>query len=492
MYGMDCTKEQVEAKQCYGGLARLKTAIDKLRQQQRTNLLLDAGDQFQGTLFYGYYRGNVTWEAMNLLKYDAMTIGNHEFDNGSDNLARVAKQFQFPLVCSNIVATRHPLLKDIVKNYVLFPEKKIALVGYITPNVPSIADVGPLLDVLDPKAAVQKAIDQVHALGYTRVIAVSHNGYEEDVELASKLRGLSLIVGGHSHSYLAPKEGAAKNAPPSQGLYPTPVKDQAGKTVYVVQAYCWSRFLGHLDIKFGKDGYLTSITGTPIDLDASVIKDAAVDSLVKKWRFPFDAYSKKELGVAKGEFDRQSCYNRECSLGDFLADVMLEYRPKADVAILNSGDIRYAIKKGKVTVGNVQNALPYGSTIVTIDLTGKQICDLVEGVLSRTSVSNNHPVTSFIQVSHLLIQYKANNPNFKKITSIQVQDRASLKFSSISQSKVYSVVTTDFIAKGGDNLLFPPHPNYTLLEALDQVTMDHISKHSPVSPPEINRIINLS
>ncbi|KAJ9082193.1 hypothetical protein DSO57_1006638 [Entomophthora muscae] len=234
--GKDCTAEQVESKLCYGGLARLKTAVDMLRAECKNNSVLDAGDQFQGTLFYGYYRGNLTWDAMNLLSYDAMTIGNHEFDNGADNFARVAQHFKFPLVSSNIVAARHPTLSNLVKSYILFPDKKVALIGYVTPNLPAISHVGPLLDILDTAPALQDVIDLVRSLGYTNVIALSHKGYKNDIELVSKIHGLSLIVGGHSHSYLAPKGREVNYALPSQGLYPTPVQDKNNRTTYIVQA----------------------------------------------------------------------------------------------------------------------------------------------------------------------------------------------------------------------------------------------------------------
>ncbi|KAJ9082192.1 hypothetical protein DSO57_1006637 [Entomophthora muscae] len=108
-----------------------------------------------------------------------------------------------------------------------------------------------------------------------------------------------------------------------------------------------------------------------------------------------------------------------------------------------------------------------------------------------TSVTNGKHVTSFIQVSSLHITYKATNPNLSKVESIQTRDKETLQFSPIDLRKIYSVVTTDFIAKGGDNLLNPPHPNIIPVETLDQVVIDFITKHSPVSPKEINHIINL-
>ncbi|KAJ9073554.1 hypothetical protein DSO57_1015130 [Entomophthora muscae] len=485
--GMDCTKEQVETKACYGGLARLKSAIDASRLKEPDSLLLDAGDQFQGTQFYGHYLGNLTWEAMNLLRYDVMAVGNHEFDDGSDNLARVAQHFAFPLVSSNINASQHPQLKKLIHNLVELPKHQIAVVGYITEKTASIGTLGKLT-LKDTLTSVQAAVDQAKSKGYSRIIALSHAGYKQDIELASKLNGLALIVGGHSHSYLAPKERATMNAPPSQGLYPTPVKDKAGKMVYVVQAYCWSRFLGQIDIKFGNDGYLTSITGAPIDLDSSVTKDVGVERLVKKWRAPFDAYSKKEIGIAKDEFDRQSCHKSECTLGNLITDAMLAYR-EAEIAILNSGDIRYHIPKGHVTVYNALTALPYNSEVVEISLTGKQIWLLLEGVVSRLSPINNAKVTSFIQVSHLHFTYNTSRPTHDKLISVQILKNN--KYSPLSNTTRYSLLTTNFIANNGNNILPQITPPPQQLKSLSGVLIDYFKTNSPLTPQPLSRIFKL-
>ncbi|KAJ9070872.1 hypothetical protein DSO57_1002932 [Entomophthora muscae] len=483
-FGTDCTPQQGEEKQCYGGLARFKTAIDVQRSLHNNTLLLDGGDQFQGTMFYSYYRGNVTAEAMEMLGYDVMTLGNHEFDHGPENVARALANLTFPIVSSNMDASAYPSLASVVKPYTLFPEHKLAVVGYITATAPLIASLGKVV-VEDPVKAVQRIIDEVNGLGYTRVIAVSHNGYTEDIALAKQVRGLALIVGGHSHSYLAPLTNPAKDLK-SMGMYPTSVPDKDGKSTYIVQAYCWGRFLGHVDVKFGEDGYLASIQGAPIELDFSVEKNKAADARVRELRKPFDGYANQVIGETLADLDQSACQSRECTMGSFVCNAMLEYRPQADFSFINAGGVRASIPKGNITRGNVITVLPFSNTIVEFPLTGSRIWNLLEAVISKTNPYNYKPVTSFIQVSGLRFEFNVNLP--PSLTRVQLLNRTTNAYSDLVLTKNYTAVTLDFLAAGGDNFLAPPIINPPLLDAADEVIIRYIKSHSPVNVSLTNRI----
>ncbi|KAI9292749.1 Metallo-dependent phosphatase, partial [Neoconidiobolus thromboides FSU 785] len=476
-YGTDCTKAQIENKQCYGGLARLKTAIDQLREKHPNNLLLDGGDEFQGTMYYTYYKGDITARAMNYLKYDVMTIGNHEFDNGPDNLARVAQNFTFPLVSSNIDASQHPQLSSLIKKYQLFPKYNLAVVGYITYTAPSISSIGKLLKVSDPIITLQETIDEVKKMGYKRVIAVSHNG-------------LSLIVGGHSHSYLASPLNNVTNAPNSMGLYPTSVKNLDGKDTYIVQAYCWSRFLGHVDIKFNEDGYLSKIDGFPIELNSLVPLNEEANKQAQEWREPFDAFGKTVLGIAADDFEQASCQTKECSLGSFVSDIILEKRPNSDVSFLNAGVIRAGITKGDIKVSDVLTVFPFGNAIVDIKLTGQQLWDMLEAIVSKVNKVNNRPVSSFIQIGGMRFTYDPTAPEQSRLVSVDILNRKTktATYVKLDLEKVYTCTTLDFVATGGDNFIAPPVTDFAPLDAIDVIVSDYIKKYTPVSPYTDGRI----
>lgn len=267
----------------------IKTVVDEFRANTSHVVLLDAGDQFQGTLFFNYYGGNVSAHAMNVLKYgtkyghhqltrllDAMTIGNHEFDRGIDTLAQFVEMLDFPVISANIKVDdteTMPLYRAGVKPYMILPQYKLGIIGFITNTTASIVTIGEKIkqDILDPVTAVQKNVDELHAQGIHRIICLSHNGYKDDVYLAENVQGVQLIVGGHSHSLLL-KNQSIKGV---EGPYPTQTKSGLdGKPVYIVQAHRYGDYLGHLDLEWDDKDDLVNIQGDPILLDQSIPKDA--------------------------------------------------------------------------------------------------------------------------------------------------------------------------------------------------------------------------
>ncbi|KXN68194.1 Metallo-dependent phosphatase, partial [Conidiobolus coronatus NRRL 28638] len=490
-YGTDCTPAQITAKQCYGGVPRLKATIDQLRREHPNSLLLDAGDQFQGTLFYSYYKGNITADIMNLLKYDAMAIGNHEFDDGPENIARVAEKFNFPIISANIDASKNAKLGPVLKPYTIIEKYNLGVIGYITPTLASISNSGPTLQIQDPIAPVQKAIDELRAKGIKRIIAVSHNGYQDDVRLAQNTKGLSLIVGGHSHTYLAPaNDKSDPSKPVSGGLYPTQVKNLENENTYVVQAYCWGRFLGHVDINFKDNGYLETIEGSPIEMGDDIKPDEATQELVQKWRKPFDEMAKEVIGTATKEFTQNNCAKEECTMGNLITDVMLDSRKaiNSDFALINSGGIRAGIAAGEVQVQQVLVAFPFGNALADIELPGSKVWEIFEGIVSAENQINNRPLTAFAQVSGLKFKYDPKQSKGQRLVSIDIKDSKTGNYSPIDLKKNYMMTTLDFIAKGGDNILAPPKDDIVVLDALDNLLINYIKKAKTITPVIEGRI----
>jgi 2',3'-cyclic-nucleotide 2'-phosphodiesterase (5'-nucleotidase family) len=259
--GLSCNADQIAKNKCFGGVARIKTVVDAFRANTSDLILLDAGDQFQGTLFFNFYGGNVSSQVMNILKYDAMTIGNHEFDNGVEVLSSFIKSLNFPVISSNIDINQENLtvpLRDAgVKPFIILPKYRLGVIGFITNMTASLIAGGERFknSILDPVETVQKYVDELHAQGIHRIICLSHNGYKDDVYLAQNVKGVQLIVGGHSHSYLS------NNAsdPRTEGPYPTRALNSLdGKPVYVVQAHRYGDYLGHLELEWDEKDNLVS------------------------------------------------------------------------------------------------------------------------------------------------------------------------------------------------------------------------------------------
>ena len=182
--GIDCTDDL----DCYGSIPRLKTLVDSIRNTTQDFLFLDAGDQFQGTLFYNFYKGEkITYLMNEVLKYDAMTVGNHEFDDGEELLADFINTLKFPVVASNIDLDTAPFLKKThMKPYHIFPKYGLAVIGSVTNSTGSMATGAREINFQEPAKMLQKYVDEINAKGIKKIICLSHNGYPEDQYIAAK------------------------------------------------------------------------------------------------------------------------------------------------------------------------------------------------------------------------------------------------------------------------------------------------------------------
>jgi 5'-nucleotidase len=183
----------------------------------------------QGTLFYSYYGGEKIAETINQLGFDAMTLGNHEFDGGDDKLGAFLENLTFPIISANIISD-HPVLNSTIKPFHIFEKYQLAVIGVTTETTPSISSPGDGTTFTDAVEAVQNTINLIKSTtNITRIAAITHIGYEEDQRLAAAVSGLQLIMGGHSHTLLGDMEGAT-------GKYPTIVTNKDGDEVFIVTA----------------------------------------------------------------------------------------------------------------------------------------------------------------------------------------------------------------------------------------------------------------
>lgn len=225
--GSDCTDPEAG---CYGGYARISTAVNERRPVLNSSLFLNVGDEFQGTLFYTYYGGEKIAETINQLGFDGMTLGNQEFDGGDDMLGEFLENLTFPIISANI-QSNHTVLNKTIKPFHIYEEFQLAVIGVTTDMTPGISKPGDGTTFLDPIEAVQNTVDLIRSTtNITRIAAITHIGYEEDQALAQDTTGLYLIMGGHSHTPLGDLEGA-------EGPHPTIVRNLEDEEVFMVTAY---------------------------------------------------------------------------------------------------------------------------------------------------------------------------------------------------------------------------------------------------------------
>ena len=233
--------------QCYGGVARLRTAVREIKKTKQNVLWLNGGDFFQGTIWYTQFKWRVVAQFNNLLDFDAITLGNHEFD---DNIAGVVPFLQnqsCPIVVSNLNTSLVPEMTNLTVSSVKFKvgEKTVGLVGYLTPDTMFIANTENLI-ILDEIESLKPEVARLHDEGVDIIVALGHSGYEKDKEIAASVPHLDVVIGGHTHSFLY--SPTAENPNPSidaiRGPYPTIVDNPAGHKTIVLQAFAYTKVGG--------------------------------------------------------------------------------------------------------------------------------------------------------------------------------------------------------------------------------------------------------
>ncbi|KAF4815461.1 5'-nucleotidase [Colletotrichum tropicale] len=477
--GTDCTRPE---RGCYGGYARIKHTVDELRPQYNDSLWLNAGDEFQGTLFYSFYKGEKIAETINQLGFDAMTIGNHEFDGGDDELGDFLQNLTFPIVSANIVSDNEKLNKTI-KPYHIFEEQQLAVIGVTTPTTPGISSPGAGTKFLDVVSTVQSTIDHIKSTtNITRIAALTHIGYEEDQKLAEQTTGLYLIMGGHSHTLLGSMEDA-------EGPYPTIKQNKDGDDVFIVTAYRWGEYVGYIDVTYDAEGKVLAYHGGPIHLTNTTEQDPELQAQIESWRGPFEAFAAEVVGVSNVELDQTLCQKQECILGNVMTDAMYEYRlnnsdsAKPDFALINAGGIRATIDEGNITRGEVLTSFPFGNSIVEITYSGSDLRKVLEGAVTKVNQFNNEPITSFFQVSkNIVVEYNPAGNNGSKLVSVEIGGEA------LDDAKDYRVVTLDFLAGGGDNI-FVATTDFVSLDTQDEVLVQYVEAKSPIDAKIEGRIV---
>ncbi|KAI1746097.1 Metallo-dependent phosphatase-like protein [Xylaria scruposa] len=467
--GTDCTSPQ---KGCYGGYARVKSVLNETRPSHPDSLLLNVGDEFQGTLFYTFYGGEKIAETLNQIGFDAMTLGNHEWDGGDDKLGDFLKNLTFPIVSANVISDNEKL-NSTIKPYHIFEDYGLAIIGVTTETVPSISSPGKGTQFTDVATAVQNSIDEIkRTTNITRIAAITHIGYEEDKKLAKATTGLQLIMGGHSHTPLGDFEGA-------EGPYPTIETNKDGDEVFIVTAYRWGEYLGYIDVTYDPNGKILAYHGAPIHLTNSTKQDEDLQSQVDAWRVPFEKFAAEEIGESNIVLDQTTCQKKECALGDLISDAMLQYRldggSDAVFALVNAGGIRATIDEGPITRGEVLTSFPFSNAVVEVEFGGDQLWAIFEGIVSGVNQDNKKEVTSFVQVSKgVKVGFNPANDVGKRLVSLEISGK------EVDKSAKYTVVTIDFVAGGGDNF-FGPIENLVVLDTLDEVLVEYIKKNTPIN-----------
>lgn len=446
-YDSTCDAETNAAGECFGGVARVAAKVKELRDKITADggnvIVLDAGDQYQGSLFYTTYKGKDVVEFMNAIGYDAMAVGNHEFDDGPEGLAILADGAEFPVLSGNIDVSQSNVLAGKIENVVILDVggEKIGLVSALAMDTPETASPGPSVIFQDDIDSLKADVQQLSDQGIDKIIALTHVGYLRDQEYAKQVSGLDVIIGGHSHTLLGQMDGA-------EGPYPTMVPGPEGDDVPVAQAYAYSKYLGHLTVTFDDAGSLIKVEGQPILLDASVPEDETIAKRVREMAAPIEELRKKVVAetAAPIDGDRANCRARECEMGVLVAEAMLD-RVKDQgivVAITNGGGLRASIDAGPVTMGEIYTVLPFQNTLATFELSGADIVAALENGASQYEEAAGR----FAQVAGLKYTVDPAAEVGHRISDVMVLTDDA--WAPLDPAATYGVVSNNYLRGGGD------------------------------------------
>jgi 5'-nucleotidase len=435
-----------------GGYAHLATMVRAARreaaEQKASFLLLDAGDIFQGTPIGNETRGTAVVEAMNTLDFDAMALGNHEFDYGVGNLLRLVRMAEFPVLAANVAG-----LREVKPYVVLAPPRvpcRIAVIGLVTPETPRITGPGATRGVRfsDPASATRALMKEVEADLY---VVVSHIGREDDLKLAAEVPGIALIAGGHSH---------------------TPVVERVGETL-VLQTHARGLSLARGDLVLERDGWkIKESSGRLLPVDPrSAPADPAVTAVIEKHGKDLDARLKEVVGELAAPARRD-----DATAGNWMTDVIRRVG-KADVAFMNRGGIRCDLEKGPVTRADCYRLMPFENDVVSMDLTGAELREL----LDRHFRASESPYR--LDWSGLVVDVEGASGAYA-VVAIEVAGKP------LDPAGTYRVATNSFLATGGDGFeAFRRGRNVEHSGALirDALAQD-LEERSPVTPPGEPRV----
>ena len=457
------------------GDAKLATVIEQERaKSNQTTLVVDAGDAFQGLPISNSTKGEARAEILNKMQYDAMAVGNHEFDFGLDEAKKYKEILKFPLLSSNTYVNGARLFEasTIVDKDKTVEGDEFVVIGVTTPETATKTHPKNVKGVTftDPISEVNKVIEEVQAKAraegkdYKHYVVLAHLGVDtttpvewrgstlaEALSKNPRLKGKRVtIIDGHSH---------------------TVESTTYGDNVTYNQTGSYLHNVGKITYKSRQ------LLGNPTQITAAEAKkleaNPTVEKLVKDIKQKYDAENAVEVvsnSPVELNGDRENVRVRETNLGNVVADSLYQYGQTGfshptDIAVTNGGGLRETISKGKpITKGNVIAVLPFGNTISQIQVTGQQVLDMFEKSLGsilqvdkagKTVLDENgqpllEPSGGFLQISGAKVYYDTNLTAGKRVLAVQVKNRATALYEKLDLAKVYYLATNDFLAAGGD------------------------------------------
>ena len=472
-YGYKCLKPR---EKCYGGFS---TAVhwvkDRIKNDKYSKNLLNvnSGDFFKGNQYYSVFKWRLVADMINHMPYTALSLGDAEFADGTEELLLFLQAVGEKFICTNINFTASftgDMLRQLCPRHRIIPyqdgTRHVCLLSYTTPTAAKLmSDGGPVFE--NEEEALTREIKYVrnNRPDVKIFVALGHSGYERDKEIAHRVPSLDVIVGGHSHTLLWPNlrnkmmPGTPDDPRDKQfakGVYPTVVIQPSGRTVLIGQMYKHGKYMGVLNVTFNADDEVVDFFTSPVLLTGTMKSDTETEKALDVYRQKMKKLQQKPIGSTRVELkgDFATCSHGECNLGNLVTDSVLWYMrydavrtPRTQVAIINAGAIKVDIMPGKLKMADISQALPYPDTVDIVELRGETIRKLLEHSLKDPIFSH-----SFLQMSGMRVRYNISQPEGQRVESVRIlcQSCVSPRFEPLVDSAIYNVAMFTYIAVGND------------------------------------------
>ncbi|MBP2300990.1 bifunctional metallophosphatase/5'-nucleotidase [Azospirillum picis] len=412
-----------------GGFGPLATLLKRERASAPDALTTVGGDFLSPSLLSGTTRGEQMIALFNAIGVDAVTFGNHEFDFGVDTLKQRMTESRFPWIGTNVRSADGRAFAGTLPAWVRTIDGiTVGVIGLITPDTARLSSAGPDLAFAPVLETAAAAVKELRAKGASVVVALTHLTIEEDRELAAKVRGIDLILGGHDHD---------------------PISFYEGSTL-ILKAGHDAQYLGVVKLTVStRDAGKGPVTSTvPAEwrfvTTAGVAPDPEVEAVVDGYTRRLDGQLAAVIGRTESDLDSRKdvVRSREATMGNLIADALREAL-KADVAITNGGGIRADALHpagASLTRRDIFAELPFGNVGVLVEMSGQDLMSTLEHGVGKVEEKAGR----FPQVSGLAMTYDPAAPAGRRVTSVTVGGRP------LDPRATYRVATNDYMLKGGD------------------------------------------
>ncbi|CZF81228.1 NAD 5'-nucleotidase precursor [Grimontia celer] len=509
--GLDITVGGESTRVEVGGFPRVVTKIREIDEAKQNVLKLHAGDAITGDLYYTLFGGEADAAMMNQVCFDAFALGNHEFDDGDAGLKTFLDQLATADCNTRVVAANvrpevgvSPLTPqgkwDSFRPFVVkkFNGQKVGIIGIdIATKTKNSSNPDATTEFLDETKTAQKFINKLKKKGVNKIVLLTHYQYGNDLELAKNLSGVDVIIGGDSHSLLGDFDAVGLN---SAGDYPTMVTNKDGDPVCVAQAWQYSSIVGELDISFDRKGVVEQCSGTPhlmlgdtfkrrnaegtrvelegadrdavyADIDANPVlsiveRDAETQTLLDTYTQRIEEETQTVIANATSNLclervpgqgisslcDVSETQSNGSDVSNLVAKAFMLQSLEADVAIQNAGGVRADVPMGDVTIATAYQLLPFGNTLVNLNMSGAEIkLALEQGVdyvLNPDGSSGAYPYASGLR-----FDVDISKTFGERVTNIEINSRLAgdwVALDTASTEANIQVVTNSFVSGGRD------------------------------------------